>query len=90
MSMDTSTTSTKSQPTRARTSTPQVVVVDLGERQPPEEVRRLCKGEGKLLDHVERIITDLTAAGTVTAGAQPVVIVVRELSSDDIDEDDDD
>jgi hypothetical protein len=73
------------------TSEPQVVVVDLGERQMPDEVNRLRNGQGKLFDHVERIIADLVAAGTVAATAQPVVLVVREVSSpDDDDEEDDD
>jgi|KBSSwiStaDraftv2_1062776.scaffolds.fasta_scaffold5203113_1 hypothetical protein len=70
-------------------SEPQVVVVDIGERQMPDEVNRLRNGQGKLLDHVERIIADLVAAGAVSAGAQPVVLVVRELSSPDDDEEDD-
>ncbi len=67
-----------------------VVVVDIGERQESGEVNRLRNGQGKLLDHVERIIADLVAAGTVSASAQPVVLVVRELSSHDDDEDDED
>ena len=68
----------------------QVVVVDIGERQAPDEVSRLRNGQGNLFDHVERIIADLVAAGTVPASAQPVVLVVRELSSPDDDEDDED
>jgi Family of unknown function (DUF6200) len=71
------------------TSEPQVVVVDLGERQMPDEVNRLRNGQGKLFDHVERIIADLVAAGTVAASAQPVVLVVRELSSPGDDEEED-
>jgi hypothetical protein len=31
--------------------------------------------------HVERIVADLAEAGTVKSGAQPVVIVVREVPS---------
>jgi len=74
------------------TKEPQVVVVDIGERQMPDEVQRLRNGQGKLLDHVERIIADLVAAGAVESTAQPVVFVVREHSSpdDEDDEDDDD
>jgi hypothetical protein len=67
----------------------QVVVVDIGERQVPDEVDRLRNGQGKLFDHVERIIADLIAAGTIAASAQPLVLVVRELSSPDDDENDD-
>jgi hypothetical protein len=68
----------------------QIVVVDLGDRQAPEEVNRLRAGKGKLLDHVERIVADLVAAGTVAANAQPVVLVVREDSSSDDDDEDED
>jgi len=71
------------------TKEPQVVVVDIGERQMPDEVQRLRNGQGKLLDHVERIIADLAAAGAVESTAQPVVFVVREHSSPDDDEDED-
>jgi hypothetical protein len=41
----------------------------------------LRKGRGKLMVHVERIVADLAEAGTVKPGAQPVVIVVREVPS---------
>ena len=68
---------------------PKVVVVDIGERQTTAAVSSLLKGEGKLMDHVEKIMTDLVAAGTVAATAQPVVFVVRELSTPDDDEFDD-
>jgi Family of unknown function (DUF6200) len=71
------------------TSEPQIIVVDLGERQQPDVVNQLRKGKGKLLDHVERIIGDLVAAGAVSASAQPVVLVVREASSSDDDDEDD-
>ena len=59
-----------------KTGTSQIVVVDL-EEQPYRSVRLLRKGRGKLMKHVERIVADLAEAGTVKAGAQPVVIVVR-------------
>jgi hypothetical protein len=55
------------------------IIVDLGEPQPPSRIRLLRKGRGKLFRHVERIVDDLVKAGTVSATAQPVVIVVREL-----------
>lgn len=59
----------------------QIVVVDLGEAQSTRDVRRLRKGKGKLMTHVERIVSDLVEAGTVKSSAQPVVIVVRESLS---------
>jgi hypothetical protein len=57
------------------------VIVDLGEAQSSVQIRRLRKGKGKLFSHVENIIDDLVAAGTVKSNAQPVVIIVREMPS---------
>jgi Family of unknown function (DUF6200) len=62
-------------------STRSHVIVDLGEAQPSAQIRRLRKGKGKLFHHVENIIDDLIAAGTVKSNTQPVVIIVRELPS---------
>jgi hypothetical protein len=59
----------------------QIVVVDLGEAQSSRQIKRLRKGHGKLMTHVEQIVNDLIEAGTVKSTAQPVVIVVREYSS---------
>ena len=59
----------------------QIVIVDFGEAQSAQQVRRLRKGRGKLVNSVERIMSDLVADGTVKSTAQPVVIVVRELPS---------
>ena len=60
-----------------KSATP-IVVVDLDEPQPARLVKRLRKGQGKLMTRVERIVADLVEAGTVRSTAQPVVIVVRE------------
>ena len=70
-------TATTSAPETKRDSS-NVVVVDLGAPQSSADVDRLTKGKGKLLKHVDQIVKDLVAQGTVKSGAQPVVIVVRE------------
>ena len=57
-----------------------IVVVDLDEPQPTRLVRRLRKGQGKLMTRVEQIVADLVEVGTVKSTAQPVVIVMRETS----------
>jgi hypothetical protein len=77
-----------------------LVVVELAKRRSPEQVRRLRKGHGKLLTDVEDAVEELVKSGTVKAGAQPVVIVVREATlplqwaidyiEDEEDEDEDD
>ena len=56
----------------------QLLVVDLGKRQSPKQVKRLRKGGGKQVGRIDQIVADLVEAGTVKAGAQPIVIVVRE------------
>ncbi|MFL6796667.1 MAG: hypothetical protein ACJ8F3_04570 [Xanthobacteraceae bacterium] len=56
-----------------------IVIVDIDEMQSVERVKQLRKGKGKLLTKVERIVKDLVTEGTVKSGAQPVVIVVREM-----------
>jgi hypothetical protein len=81
MSMETGATSSTSQRgsrEHDKAGQSQIVVVELGEPQSPENVSRLSKGKGKLLKHVERIVNDLVKNGTVKSNAQPVVIVVRE------------
>jgi hypothetical protein len=64
-----------------RTLKNQIVVVDIEQVQSSLQIKRLRKGHGKLMNHVERILNDLIEAGTVKSTAQPVVIVVREYPS---------
>ena len=73
-----------------------VCVIDLGEHS-RRRVRRLRRGEGRLMEKVEDAVAALQENGVLSAGAQTVVIVVRQepsLSSmferDDDDDDDDD
>jgi DNA-binding TFAR19-related protein (PDSD5 family) len=61
-----------------KTDKSQIIVVDLEERQASKQIRRLRNGEGKLMDHVEKIISELSEAGTIKSVAQPVVVIVRE------------
>ena len=56
---------------------PSPIVVDLG-RQKAKAVKRLRKGEGKLIDEVNNTINELRMAGTISATAQAVIVVVRE------------
>jgi hypothetical protein len=61
-----------------KSSRSQFLVVDFGKRRSPKQVKRLRKGHGKLIGRIDQIVAELVAAGTVKAGAQPIVIVVRE------------
>jgi len=74
----------------------ELCVVDLGEHS-RRSVRRLRRGEGRLMDKVEDAIVSLKEEGILGASAQTVVVVVREetdfgsvFSNDDDDYDDDD
>lgn len=73
-----------------------VCVLDLGEHS-RRRVRRLRRGEGRLMEKVEDAVEALIEDGALSADAQTVVVVVRQepsLSSifdrDDEDDDDDD
>jgi hypothetical protein len=57
---------------------PQLVLVDLSKRQTPRQIKRLRKGRGTLVTRIDEIVEELVQAGTVKAGAQPVVVIVRE------------
>ncbi|HET6898973.1 MAG TPA: hypothetical protein VFK70_11515 [Vicinamibacteria bacterium] len=64
---------TKSSP--AGPSSP--VVADLGSRS-RKAIKKLRKGEGPLLEDVEKLVAQLKADRAVAAGAQPVVVIVKE------------
>lgn len=59
----------------------EIVLVDFGEPQAAQQVKRLRKGRGKLMTRIERVVSNLVADGTVNSGAQAVVVVVREQPS---------
>jgi hypothetical protein len=75
----------------------ELCVVDLGEHS-QRSVKRLRRGEGRLMDKVEDAILNLREEGILVDGdIQTVVVVVREessfsnfLSRDEDDDDDDD
>jgi hypothetical protein len=53
------------------------VVVDMG-KKPRKQIRQLRKGHGKLMMRVNDVLAELRTAGSISALAQPVVIVVRQ------------
>lgn len=56
------------------------VIIDLGKRR-RKQVKKLRRGEGKLLNDINGAVAELRTAGTLTGDAQPVIIVVREKRS---------
>jgi len=55
----------------------ELCVVDLG-KFTKKQIRRLRRGEGKLMTKAERIVQDLKANGVVAKDANTVVLVVRQ------------
>jgi hypothetical protein len=53
------------------------VIVKLS-RQSRSKIKQLLRGQGTLMSEVQAAIGELKASGTVTADAQPVIVVVRE------------
>lgn len=53
------------------------IILDFG-KQRRKDVKRLRRGEGKLLDEVRAALDELRTAGAVTSNAQPVIIVVQQ------------
>jgi hypothetical protein len=75
----------------------EMVLLDLGE-QSRRRVRRLRRGEGRLMEKIEDAVADLEEQGVLTSGAQTLVVIVRQepdsglrgmFASDDDDDDDD-
>lgn len=74
-----------------------VCVIDLGEHS-RNRIRRLRRGEGRLMEKVEDAVAALQESGVLASNAQTVVVVVQQEvvglglfeDEDDDDEDDDD
>jgi hypothetical protein len=63
------------QPKSSPTDDP--IVVDLGKHS-KKKIKALCKGSGDLMDEVSSVMGELQRAGTLKAGAQPLIVVVKE------------
>jgi hypothetical protein len=53
------------------------IIIDLGKKK-RKDVKRLRKGEGKLMDEVKYCVEELRDAGAIEGPARPVIVVVRE------------
>ena len=56
---------------------PSPIVADLG-RRGRKAIKKLRKGEGPLLDDAQKVIEQLRADRTISGGAQPVIVIVKE------------
>jgi hypothetical protein len=64
--------------TPAEAGTDDLIIVDAGKYR-PKQIKRFRRGEGgRLMDEVAAAIADLRAAGTLSADAETVVVVVRQ------------
>lgn len=52
------------------------LIVDMG-KQRRKLIRQLREGKGKLLDEVNATIQQLKSSGTISASAQPVIVLVQ-------------
>ena len=53
------------------------LIVDMGKKR-KKQINQLREGRGKLMDKVTDLLEELRAGGSISATAQPVVIVVQE------------
>ncbi len=53
------------------------LLIDLGKCK-RKQVKKLRKGEGKLMDKVNEAIDELKASEAIAENAQPIIIVVKE------------
>ena len=56
------------------------VILDLGKKK-KGDIKKLCNGEGPLVEEVNHCVEELKTSGVISAGAQPVVIIVRQKPS---------
>jgi len=94
MPSESTTTATAATLDKPAEAVSEMCVVDLGEHT-KKAIKRLRRGEGRLMDKVEDAILSLREEGILGASSQAVVVVVREESNieslfDDEDDDDDD
>jgi len=53
------------------------IIVDMGSQR-RARVRQLRRGRGKLMDEVNSVLAELRTDGSISASAQPVVVIVRQ------------
>jgi hypothetical protein len=64
-------------PAKPGAAGPGPVVADLGSRS-RKSIKKLRRGRGPLLEDAQKLIQQLQAEAGVAAGAQPVIVIVKE------------
>jgi len=65
-------------PLPGTTQTNAITVVDLDKRYTRKQIKKLRKGQGKLMTHVSEVLQEMSAHNALPAFAHPIVVVVRE------------
>jgi len=69
----------RAQPEAGRATRRPIAIVDFGTAQSRQKIKRLRKGQGKLLSRVEGIVDEFLESSSISKGDPPViVIIVRE------------
>ena len=67
------------EPLAGRATKRPIAIVDFGNPQSRQRIKRLRKGQGKLLSRVEGIVDEFLESSSISKGDPPViVIIVRE------------
>ena len=53
------------------------VVLDIG-KQKKKQIKLLREGKGKLLSEINASIQELRTVGSISATAQPIIVIIRE------------
>jgi hypothetical protein len=80
MNMTTESSANPVRQSEKKSAKSQLVVVELAKARSTEQVRRLRKGRGRLVEDIEDAVEQLIKSGTIKAENPPVVIVVREAA----------
>lgn len=69
-------TNTNAEETSQSDTDSNLVILDVGKRD-PKDIKKMCKGKGKLLRRVNEAVDQLREGGKIEANAQIVLVVVR-------------
>jgi hypothetical protein len=53
------------------------IIIALGKKS-KKSIKAMAEGRGRLLEEVTATIDDLKSNGTISAGAQPIIVVVKQ------------
>jgi hypothetical protein len=66
----------------AGASAPSTIVIDVDKEYSKKQIKKLRRGEGKLMAKIEELLQDMVERSVIAGTTQPVVIIVREKRDD--------